>query len=104
MTLLRRSSIAIGSSRGLPGPPIRYEKGAECRVPRRVLVRFREILDRQPRFAAAGDGNLIARATVSEAQLAVHTYPARAAARKPVAFADFDKAGAIRIWFAPNCE
>jgi len=47
---------------------------------------------------------VIVRANFSEAQLAVHTYPSGSAPRKPVAFAAFDKAGGIRIWFAPTCE
>ena len=89
---------------GLPTPPYRYEKYVECRVPRRVLVRLRATVDRRPRFAADGRGNLVARTNITEAQLAVHSFSGKGAARKPLALGVFSKTGEITVWLAPTCE
>jgi hypothetical protein len=89
---------------GLPGPPARFEQYVECPVSRRVLIRFRADLDRRPNWVADGRGFVITRANVSGAQMAVHTYPANAAARKALAFAAFSKAGEIEAYLSPDCE
>lgn len=89
---------------GLPRPPDRYEKYVECRVSRRVLVRLRATLDRRPRFAGDGRGNLVARTNITEAQLAVHSFPGKGAARKPVVLGVFSKSGEITVWLSPRCE
>lgn len=88
------------SSKGIPGPPVRFEQSVECRVAPRILVRFRTTLDRRPFWRREGD-NRVATVRFGKAAFLVATDLPRPA---PVAYGEVDAAGATKFWASPRCE
>jgi hypothetical protein len=105
----RRVKVAVPlSSTGLPGPPVRFGKGYDCIVGRRVLVRVRA------RFASSttwvrndyrtpGDPvqlGMKANGRIIEAQLSARTYPTR----RPLSFAAINAKRETQLFASPRCD
>jgi hypothetical protein len=94
-----RVRVAL-SSKGLPGPPIRFEKDVDCPVRGRVLVRVRAVLQAPAEWRRAERPYVGARQSVAGASVAVRSQRTGA----PIAFMQLDKAGNSKLWFSPNCS
>jgi hypothetical protein len=91
-------------------PPAREERtaaavefSAGCKLldaPPRVLVRLRASMQSPTRWSLYREQYLWARGTPLDASVIVRTYPAR----KPIAFASFDRSGAARFFAVPSCR
>jgi hypothetical protein len=88
------------SPAGLPGPPIRFEQGAECALRGRVLVRVRAALQTAAAWRPIGEGYVGAQANVREARLAVRSERTN----KPLAYMELGPAGKTRFWVTPRCS
>jgi hypothetical protein len=78
---------------------IEFEGG--CKVldaPARTVVRFHAVLERPTRLSPYRRDFLIARGTAVEAFIAIRT-----PARRPIAFASFDRDGSARLFRTPRC-
>jgi hypothetical protein len=95
----RNRAVAALSSRGLPGPPVRFEQNAECALRGRVLVRVRARLQTSASWRPFQDGYAGAQANVREAKLAVRN----ARTRKPLAYIELLPTGKTRFWAAGAC-
>jgi hypothetical protein len=95
-----RAAVPL-SSRGLPGPPTRFERNVDCPVRGRVLVRVRATLrapsNWRPRAHSVYAG---ARQNVDAAQLAVRSQRTGA----PIAYLELDARGGTRLWYSGNCS
>jgi hypothetical protein len=96
-TWARKLRIPL-TPQGLPGPPIRFNKGFECTVPRRILVRVRALARRPVNWTVSGE-YLRVTSDLLESHLAVRTFPAR----KPLALAVIDQKGDSRLYASPRC-
>jgi hypothetical protein len=95
----RTSASVPLSSRGLPGPPVEFEKEVECALRGRVLVRVRALLQSSAAWRPVPGGYAGARASVVEAALAVRTQQGR----RPVAFMQLGRTGTTKLWTAGSC-
>jgi hypothetical protein len=93
-----RASLPL-SSKGLPGPPIRFDREADCEVRGRVLVRVRAVLEAPTAWQPATPPVAGARRNVLEATIAVRSERTR----RPLALLKLDGAGATRLWLASGC-
>jgi hypothetical protein len=95
-----RSRTAVPlSPRGLTGPPVEFEKNAECALRGRVLVRVRARLQTSAGWRPFQDGYAGAQANVRDAKLAVRN----ARTRKPLAYIELVPAGKTRFWASGAC-
>lgn len=88
------------SARGLPGPPVEFEKNLECKLGGRVLVRVRAVLHSSAAWRRLQGGYAGARASVVEAAVAVRTQRGR----RPVAFIELDRTGKTKLWTVGSCS
>jgi hypothetical protein len=93
-----RASLPL-SSKGLPNPPIRFEREADCEVRGRVLVRVRAVLEAPTAWQPATPPVAGARRNVLEATIAVRSERTR----RQLALLTLDGAGATRLWLASGC-
>lgn len=93
-----RASLPL-SSKGLPGPPIRFDREADCEVRGRVLVRVRAVLEAPTAWQPATPPVAGARRNVLEAKIAVRSERTR----RPLALLALDSGGATRLWLASHC-
>jgi hypothetical protein len=96
----RTSASVPLSSRGLPGPPVEFEKNVECKFGGRVLVRVRALLQSSAAWRRVQGGYAGARASVVEAAVAVRTQRGR----RPVAFIKLDRTGKTKLWTVGGCS
>jgi hypothetical protein len=94
-----RASVPV-ASKGLPGPPIRFEREADCEVRGRVLVRVRALLEAPAAWQPATTPWAGARRNLLEARIAVRSERTR----RPLALLTLDRAGSTRLWLAPSCR
>jgi hypothetical protein len=93
-----RASLPL-SSKGLPGPPIRFDREADCEVRGRVLIRTRAVLEVATTWQPATTPWAGARRNVLEARIAVRSERTR----RPLALLTLDRAGSTRLWLASHC-
>ena len=94
---LQKAAIPL-ASRGLPGPPVLFNTSGKCPSTRAVLVRFRAVVDRTPRWRKQGD-YLTASVNVVEAKLAV-----RSLGNAPIGFIAVSRAGTSQAFLSPRCD
>jgi len=87
------------SSKGLPGPPIRWSKELDCSLRGRVLVRVRAVLDAPTKWRRADRSYVGARNPVTEARLAVRLQKTG----KPIAYMELDAKGRTALWYSSTC-
>jgi hypothetical protein len=88
------------SARGLPGPPLRWEKRLTCPLRGRVLVRVRATLETPTTWRRMDATYSGARNPVMRAQLAVRSERTG----KPIAYMELDAKGGTRLWYAGTCS
>lgn len=93
-----RVSVPL-SANGLPGPPVRFEREADCEVRGRVIVRVRAVLEARTSWQPATAPWAGARRNVLKAQIAVRSERTR----RPLALLALDRAGSTRLWMASGC-
>jgi hypothetical protein len=93
-----RASVPV-SSKGLPGPPIRFEREADCEVRGRVIVRVRALLEAPTAWQPATTPWTGARRNLLEAKIAVRSERTR----RPLALLTLDREGKTQLWLAPRC-
>jgi hypothetical protein len=93
-----RASLPL-SSKGLPGPPIRFAREADCEVRGRVLVRVRAVLEAPTAWQPTTPPMAGARRNVIEARIAVRSERTR----RPLALLALDSTGGTRLWLASAC-
>jgi hypothetical protein len=95
-----RSRTAVSlSARGLVGPPVEFEKNAECALRGRVRVRVRARLQTSAGWRPFQDGYVGAQANVREAKLAVRSVRTR----RPLAYIELLPTGKTRFWATGAC-
>jgi len=87
------------SSRGLPGPPVRFGTQEECGVRGRVLVRVRAVLQSPTSWLPAAPPYVGARKDVVEATLAVRSERTR----RPIALIQLGREGTTKLWTSAGC-
>jgi hypothetical protein len=93
-----RASIPL-SSKGLPGPPVRFNTDADCEVRGRVLVRLRAVLEAPALWGRGERPYFGARRNVVEATIAIRTERMR----RPIALLALDRSGGTRLWVSSTC-
>jgi hypothetical protein len=95
-----RAAVPL-SSRGLPGPPTRFERNVDCPVRGRVLVRVQATMraptNWRPRAYSVYAG---ARQNVERAAVAVRSQRTGA----PIAYAELGRGRATRLWYSGDCS
>ena len=91
-----RRSVSL-SSKGLPGPPIRWQERERCVVPGRILVRFRAVLQAPALWRRISGSYLGARSNVIDAALAIRSERTG----NPIAYMGLDRAGKTKLWYSP---
>lgn len=81
----RTSTRVALSSRGLPGPPVRFQQRADCKLPGRILVRVRVV--------STGS-------RVTRADLVVRMERSQA----PISYARISESGSGAFWVSPRCD
>jgi len=99
----RKDVQVLLTPNGLPGPPTRFNKLIECRVPRRILIRVRATLDRRARLSGIGDGLVAAIGNVVDAEFVVQTSPTAPTRPKRLAFVAIARTGGTKLYYAPQC-
>jgi hypothetical protein len=94
-----RSRVPL-SARGLPGPPVEWEKRLDCRIRGRVLVRLRATLDTPTAWRRVDATFSGARNPVVRAQLAVRSERTG----KPIAYMELDAKGRTKLWYSGACS
>jgi hypothetical protein len=94
-----RASVPL-SSRGLPGPPVRFNTDADCAVGGRVLVRLRAVLEGPAPWGRSERPYFGARRNVVEATIAIRSDRGR----RPIALLALDRKGETRLWVSSNCS
>jgi hypothetical protein len=94
-----RTSVPL-VSRGLAGPPVRWEKTLTCPVRGRVLVRVRARLQEPTTWRRMDDTYVGARNPVTTAQLAVRSERTG----KPIAYLELDAQGRTKLWYSGACS
>ena len=94
-----RASVPL-SSKGLPGPPIRWSKELDCSVRGRVLVRVRAVLDAPTEWRRADKSYVGARQAVLGASVAVRNQRNG----EPIAFMQVGSEGQTWLSFSPRCN
>jgi hypothetical protein len=87
------------STKGLPGPPVRFDTEADCEVRGRVLVRVRAVLEAPTPWRPTGAPYVGARRNVVEAKIAVRSERTR----RPIALLMLDSGGETRLWVSNGC-
>jgi hypothetical protein len=87
------------SSKGLPGPPVRFSTEADCELRGRVLLRVRAQLEAPAAWQPATPPWAGARRDVVEATIAVRSERTR----RPLALLALDRGGETRLWTASHC-
>jgi hypothetical protein len=95
----KKATVAL-SPRGLPGPPVEFERNAECSLRGRVLGRVQARLQTSAAWRPFQDGYAGAQANVREAKLAVRSERTG----KPIALMELRPAGKIRFWSVSGCS
>jgi hypothetical protein len=93
-----RISVPL-SAKGLPGPPIRFDREADCEIRGRVLVRVRAVLEAPTSWSRASPPYFGARRNVVDAKVAVRSERTR----RPLALLTLDATGETRLWVASSC-
>jgi hypothetical protein len=93
-----RISVPL-SAKGLPGPPIRFDREADCEIRGRVLVRVRAVLEAPTSWSRANSPYFGARRNVIDAKIAVRSERIR----RPLALLTLDASGETRLWVASSC-
>jgi hypothetical protein len=93
-----RASVPL-SAKGLPGPPVRFDKDSDCELRGRIFVRLRAVLEAPTPWGRAAQPYFGARRNIVQATLAVRSERTR----RPVARLDLDAAGKTRLWVSPSC-
>jgi hypothetical protein len=96
-----RARVALPlSSKGLPGPPVRFATDADCELRGRVVLRVRALLEAPAAWRPATPPWAGARRDVVEATIAVRSERTR----RPLALLALDRAGETRLWTASHCS
>jgi hypothetical protein len=93
-----RATVPL-SPKGLPGPPVRWSTGTECRVRGRALVRVRAVLRSPALWRPFQSPYAGVRTEVVAATMAVRGERGRA----PVVFAELSRAGGMRFFSSGAC-
>ena len=88
------------SARGLPGPPVVWQKEVDCSVRGRVLVRVRARFESPTAWRPAGTPYAGAVGNVADAELAVRSEKTG----KPIAFATLSGGTKTKLWSAAACR
>lgn len=87
------------SSRGLAGPPTRWQKDLDCPVRGRVLIRVRAVLQSPDEWGRVDRSYAGVRQPLVEAKLAVRLQKTG----KPIAYMEHDAKGEVRLWYSGAC-
>jgi hypothetical protein len=87
------------TSKGLPGPPVQFEKEVSCPVVGRALVHVRALLQSPAAWLSYRDGYSGAQRNITKASITVRAEHSG----KPLAFMQMDSSGRTRIWYSPGC-
>ncbi len=88
------------SQRGLPGPPVRWSTGTQCRVRGRVVIRLRAVLRSPANWGMVQRPYAGARMDVLESAVAVRSERGR----KPVVYGALTRSGGVQFFASPACE
>jgi hypothetical protein len=94
-----RRSVPL-TSKGLPGPPVQWEKTLKCSIRGGVLVRVRAVVQSDGAWLRVNRLYRGAQGRVTEASLAVRS----ARNGRPLAFVTIDRRSKLRVWAAPVCD
>jgi hypothetical protein len=88
------------SPRGLPGPPVAWEKQLDCPVRGRVLVHVRADLRSPDDWRRVDPSYAGVRQPLVAARLAVRLEKTG----KPIAFMELDSKGGTKLWYSAACS
>ena len=87
------------SAKGLPGPPIVWQKEVDCQVRGRILVHVRAELESPSAWRSVGAPYAGAVGNVASAQMAVRSEKTG----KPIAYATLGVGGKTKLWTGAAC-
>ena len=88
------------SAKGLPGPPVVWQKEADCQVRGRIFVHVRAELESPSAWRPVGAPYAGAVGNVASAQVAVRSEKSG----KPIAYATLGAGGKTKLWIAASCS
>lgn len=94
-----RTSVPLSAKR-LPGPPVRFDKDANCEVRGHVLVRVQAVFEAPTSWRAAHQPYVGVQRNVVAATIAVTSERTRRA----IGVLTLDRAGETRLWVASLCS
>lgn len=94
-----RAAVPL-SSKGLLGPPTRWQKELDCPVRGRVLVRVRALLRSPDDWGGVDRSYAGVRQPLVEGKLAIRLQRTG----KPLAYMELDVRGRTKLWYSPNCS
>jgi hypothetical protein len=95
---LSRKTVPL-TSKGLPSPPVAWEKSYSCTVRGRVVVRVRAVLATAASWRRIDTSYFGAKANVVSAALAVRSERTG----KPLGYGTLSSAGKTKLWVAGSC-
>ena len=87
------------SAKGLPGPPVVWQKEVDCQVRGRILVHVRAELESPSAWRSVGAPYAGAVGNVASAQMAVRSEQSG----KPIGYATLGAGGKTKLWTAQSC-
>ena len=96
----RSAAVAVPlSPKGFAGPPVAFQRDADCDVTGRVRIRVRAVLEGPAQWRRVSPPSFGARRNVVAAKIAVRSERAG----RPIALLAIDPAGETRLWLSSGC-